>query len=95
MTHYFRCPHLWSFSYDALADFEVSSFVGQRLCFQEPSTLKLRALATCHCIYHSLKNDIQVKQALNSISSACSSSDDSSSSSTSYSYSSGERSGER
>ena len=57
ITHYLICPVLWSFAREALNLHETTIFVGERLCFLNPSFDKLSLLTFCHILYHAVCND--------------------------------------
>jgi hypothetical protein len=57
LCHYLICPVLWQFARDTLHPSELSVMVPQRLCLQEPSSVKLKTLAFCHALYHACVND--------------------------------------
>ena len=57
IQHYLVCPILWQLGREALNLREDSIFIGERLCLVTPTADKLRLLAFCHTLYHSLKND--------------------------------------
>jgi len=56
MNHYLICPVLWSIVTDLIGG-EDSIQVSERVCIQNPSTVKFQRLALAHGIYHACKND--------------------------------------
>jgi len=63
LCHYLECPVLWHFATSILGS-EDAIFVADRLCLREPSVQKLRRLAMTHMIYHSCKNDSEVRHLM-------------------------------
>ena len=64
LTHYLECPTLWQLVAEKLGA-SSSLRIDQRLCFVEPTLLKLQQIALTHFIYHECKNDSSCVSALN------------------------------
>jgi hypothetical protein len=57
LCHYLACPILLSFTRATLRIQEESFMFLPRLCISDPSSLKLKALAFSHALYHQVVND--------------------------------------
>ena len=57
LVHYLQCPILWHFACAALSEHEFSICIFERLGILNPTLPKLRLLAFCHALYHSVIND--------------------------------------
>jgi len=57
MCHYLACPILWQLAFETLGIEEESIFFLNRICVISPTPDKLKALAFCHSLYHSIAND--------------------------------------
>ena len=57
MCHYLSCPILWHFAFETLRTEEDSIFFLNRICVIDPTPDKLKSLAFCHSLYHSVVND--------------------------------------
>jgi hypothetical protein len=55
--HYFQCPILWQLAREALHLSEDHFSLGHRLCFIDCSLDRLKLLAYCHSLYHTVRND--------------------------------------
>ena len=56
MLHYLQCPVLWQLAREALSLNGEYFSIEHRLCFIECCKDKLRLLAYCYSLYHSIKN---------------------------------------
>ena len=57
ILHYLQCPILWQLALEALSLSEDHFSLGHRLCFIDCTHDKLKLVAYCHTLYHSIKND--------------------------------------
>ena len=57
VCHYLACPILWQLAFETLRIQEDSIFFLNRICVVSPTPDKLKALAFCHSLYHSVVND--------------------------------------
>jgi hypothetical protein len=57
LVHYLQCPILWQFACASLSEGEFSICIFERLGILSPTLQKLRLLAFCHALYHSVIND--------------------------------------
>ena len=57
ICHYLACPILWHLALETLCIKEESIFFLNRICVIAPTPDKLKTLAFCHSLYHSVVND--------------------------------------
>ena len=57
LSHYLVCPVMWQLVREHVPGHETSITIRSRLCLEDPTLCKLRALAFAHLLYHTCIHD--------------------------------------